>query len=214
MGQIVPPTFINMKNNKGETPMNLFYREHKRSSEKAIEEVNGIANTFIVVATLLITLGISGALTIRTNNISSKSLLFCDQNIWYMIFLLSIGIGVSFCASSLLQFTSVILPSTWRSKGDYVYSRIIRMSIGYLFLYASASFMGLFSTMSGAILVFNFLPAWVFVFIIPLIIIPVIFFVSFSYKALYVSIRLVKEFCQERVDIILSTEHRPLNYLE
>lgn len=201
--KITPPTFKNMKNNDGMTPKELFYEKHKRSSEKAVEEVNGISNTFIVVATLIITLGITGALTIRTNPIGPKSILFCDD-IWYMIFILSIGVGVSFCASSVLLFTSVILPSTWRLIGGYVYSRIIRMTIGYLFLYASALVMGLFSTMSGVILVYDFLPGWVFYSIFPLCVIPAFSFVCFSYYSLYTAARLLRVFFQECAAKILS----------
>lgn len=215
--KITPPTFKNMKNHDGMTPIELFYEKHKRSSEKAVEEVNGISNTFIVVATLIITLGITGALTIRTNPVGPKSILFCDD-IWYMIFILSIGVGVSFCASSVLLFTSVILPSTWRLTGGYVYSRITRMTIGYLFLYASALVMGLFSTMSGVVLVYDFLPGWVFYSIFPLCVMPAFAFVCFSYYSLYIAARLLRVFFQECAAMVLSIMgidyNWPLFYLE
>lgn len=159
--KIVPPALKIMENIKGLTPKELFYREHEELSEKAITELNGSANNYIVVATLLVTLGITAALTIRTNKISKKTPIL-EQEIWYMMFVLSVGFGVCFCVISMLLFTSIIRPSTWRPKGDYVSSHLTRLTFGFLFLYSSVGIMGIYSVISGGILVYSFLPSWVF----------------------------------------------------
>lgn len=203
--KIVPPALKIMENEEGLTPKELFDREHTDLYEKAIIELNGSANTYIVVATLVVTLGITGALTIRTNDNSEKTPIF-KQEIWYMIFLLSVGFGVSLCAISMLLFTSIILPSTWRPTGDYVSSHLTRLTFGFLFLYSSVGIMGIYSVISGGILVYTFLPNWVFYVIVAVIGIAVVLSFVFFYRSLYYfALPVVLTFCQQYAARILST---------
>ncbi|XP_061337472.1 uncharacterized protein LOC133284472 [Gastrolobium bilobum] len=74
--RISPPALRSMENKVGWTPKELFYREHRELTAKAISELNGIASNFLVVGTLIMTLGITGGLTIRTNNIDPKTPIF------------------------------------------------------------------------------------------------------------------------------------------
>lgn len=203
-----------MSNKEGRTPKELFYREHKRASEKAIAELNGIANNFIVVGTLLLTLGITGALTIRTNNIKGDTLIF-KEDIWYVIFIVSVGLGLSLCATSMLLFTSVMLPSTWREKGGggFVNSRLTRMTFGYISIFSSVIVMGVISTISGAMLVYNFLPIWVFCLIGVLCGIPTILYYLLFYYSLYISLLRIRIFFQKNAAKILSKLGIEIDYI-
>ena len=100
-----------------------------------------MTNNFIVVGTLIVTLGKTRALTIRTNNIQGQTPIF-QQKIWYIVFLLSVAFGVSLSAVSMPLFTSVILPAIWKQKHGYVSYQLIRTTCGLLLLYASVGIMG------------------------------------------------------------------------
>ena len=185
-----------MENGEGYTPQELFFKEHRELSEKAVSELYGMTNNFIVVGTLIVTLGITGALTICTNNIQGQTPIF-QQKIWFIIFLLSVAFGVSSSAISMLLFTSVILPATWKQKHGYVTSRLIRTICGLLLLYASVGIMGTFSVISGAVLVYPSFPKWIFCVIAALSGIPVMLsFVIYSHS-LHLLLLFIQAFYEE-----------------
>jgi len=185
------------------TPAEIFYKEHKESSEKAVTEVNGTANTFLVVAALFITLSITAALSIRNNKISENTH-FLSYKKWFKLFILSIGYGVSLCATSMLLLNSIILPSTWTQKRGYVDSRLSRMSFGYLSLYSSFLVLVIISIFSGVILVYSFFPNWVFYVIDLLCVMPITlnFFIFFYPLYFYLVLKLA--FYIRRVTMIMS----------
>lgn len=194
--KIVPPIYKTMENEKLMTPKKVFYMEHKELSEKAITELKGIASNFLVVAALLVSIGMSALLTIKTNNTSGKHLIF-EENIWYIIFLLSVGVGVSLCVVSMHCFTSVILPSSWSPNITCVNSSLARITFGYLFIYASIGILGIFSTISGVILVYTFLPNWIFYVIVACCGISTAMFYVFLYCSLLLTVRLTLALCQK-----------------
>ena len=185
-----------MENREGCTPKELFFREYKELSARAISELNGMAANFIVVGTLIVTLAITGALAIRTNNIRRHTPVF-QQKIWYIIFLLSAAFGESLSAMFMLLFTSVILPAIWKQKHGYVSYQLIRRTCGLLLLYASVGIMGTISIISGAVLVCTFFLKWIFCVIAALISFRrVLSFVICSHS-LHLVVRLILTFCEE-----------------
>jgi len=201
--KIVPPTLKTMENKNGMTPTEIFYKEHKESSEKAVTEVNGTANTFLVVAALFITLSITAALSIRNNKISENTH-FLHYKKWFKLFILSLGYGVSFCATSMLLLNSIILPSTWTQKRGYLNSRLSRMTLGYLSLYSSFLVLVIITIFSGAILVYSFFPNWVFYVIDLLYAIPITLIFFISIYPLYFCLVLKLAFYTRRVTMIMS----------
>ena len=180
MEKIVPPAFKIMENAEGSTPEELFYKKHMDLSEKAVSELNKMANNLLVVGVLIVTLGITGALTIRTNpdqgNPDQGQTLtpIFREKTWYIIFLLSVAFGVSFTAVSMLLFTSVLLPSIWKRNRGFVNSQLTRMICGCLLLYVAVGLKGTISVTSGAVLVYTFFPKWIFCVIAALGGIPLI----------------------------------------
>ncbi|KAK7280605.1 hypothetical protein RJT34_25670 [Clitoria ternatea] len=187
--KVVPAAFRTMKNNDGLTPNELFYVEHKDHSEKALSAMNEMANNFLVVGTLIVTLGITAALTIRTNNVTGPTPMF-KENTWYIIFTLSVAFGVSLCVLSMIFFTSVL--ATWKlSSHGFISSRLARMWTGCLLLYASVGVLGVFALISGVVLVFTFFPRWVFIVIAALIGIPFILSFLIYKNSFFMSVRLM-----------------------
>ncbi|MED6179827.1 hypothetical protein PIB30_004471 [Stylosanthes scabra] len=181
VGKIVPPEFITMQNKEKMTPKDLFHKEHRELTDKALSELNEMANNFLVVATLVVTLGISAALTIRTNNIQGQTPLL-GEKIWYIIFILSVAVGVAAGALSIVFHTSAILRSTWKQRGDPVTSRLIRIVSGDFMLCISMGVMITISCMTGVVLIYNNFPKWAFSVIAVFCVSPVaLVFVAYVY---------------------------------
>ncbi|XP_061337470.1 uncharacterized protein LOC133284470 [Gastrolobium bilobum] len=202
--RIVPPALRSMENKDGRTPKELFYREHKELAEKAISELNGIASNYLVVGTLIMTLGVTGDLTIRTNNIEGRTPYFSVSE-WYIIFAISIALGSGFCLISMFLFTSVLLASTWKTKQCYVRSLLIRVACGYLMLSLSVGTMLTVSAVSGAVLIYSFFPEWVLIVCAALTVIPLILSPLIYNYALHLAAHLTLRVCEEAAIRILST---------
>ncbi|MED6162559.1 hypothetical protein PIB30_071635 [Stylosanthes scabra] len=171
--EIVPSAFERMKNKNGKTPKELFYKEHKQLCGKAINDLNQVANIFLVVGTLIVTIGITAALTIRTNNVEGRTPMF-DENTWYIIFRLSDGIGVSFTMISMLQYISIMLFHSRKQRLDYVCSLQQRLITGNVFLVIALGMLCTLASMSADILVFAFFPKWTFCIIATYCVFPVL----------------------------------------
>ena len=185
-----------MRNKDGWTPRELFYREHKELLEEAVSTLKGMANNFLVVATLVVTLGITGALTIPIKDIDSPHTLVFRKKTWYALFLLSIAIGTFICATSMTFYGSVILPSSWEPKDEYVSLRQRKLIFGNMTLFASLGIM-FTATTSGSILIFDFLPNWVFYLIAGLGFIPLVLSPVVNYGLWVHYVHAVLAFCQK-----------------
>ncbi|XP_027932358.1 uncharacterized protein LOC114188058 isoform X2 [Vigna unguiculata] len=71
--KIVPPAMKTMRNKVGLTPKELFYETHESLHKESISGLQATANTLLVVATLIISLGITGGMTIPIENIHSRN---------------------------------------------------------------------------------------------------------------------------------------------
>ncbi|XP_047154681.1 uncharacterized protein LOC124825964 [Vigna umbellata] len=185
--QIVPPAMKTMRNKGGLTPKEEFYRSHKELHTKSVSGVRGSANTLLVVATLIISLGITGAMTIPIDDIDSTITPMFRKKTWYTLFFVSISIGTYLCASSILFYASIILPTRWKPEHEYVGLVQTKLEFGNMALFSSLGFMFV-AIASGSILIFDFLPNWIFYFIagigcIPLIVHPTLDYGLWTHSA-------------------------------
>ncbi|KAL9321078.1 hypothetical protein ACSQ67_012917 [Phaseolus vulgaris] len=157
--KIVPPSMKRKRNKDGWTPKDLFYETHKELHRESASELKALANTLIVVATLIITLGISVAITIPLNDIDSTLTPIFRKKTWYTIFFVSVGLETSFCAASMLFYASAILPSNMEPKDESIRLQENKVRFGSVTLLISAGFM-LFASIASATLIFEFLSNW------------------------------------------------------
>ncbi|XP_068496731.1 uncharacterized protein [Phaseolus vulgaris] len=157
--KIVPPSMKRKRNKDGWTPKDLFYQTHKELHRESASELKALANTLIVVATLIITLGISVAITIPLNDIDSTLTPIFRKKTWYTIFFVSVGLETSFCAASMLFYASAILPSNMEPKDESIRLQENKVRFGSVTLLISAGFM-LFASIASATLIFEFLSNW------------------------------------------------------
>ncbi|CAJ1961997.1 unnamed protein product [Sphenostylis stenocarpa] len=148
-----------MRNKYGFTPKELFHRSHKELHKESVSELKALANTLILVATLIITVGISVAITIPIKDIDSTDTPIFRKKTWYTIFFVSIGVETCFCASSILFYASAIFPSNMVPKDESVRLKENKVRFGSVSLLVSAGFM-LFASISGATLIFTFMSNW------------------------------------------------------
>ncbi|XLR37737.1 hypothetical protein S83_022397 [Arachis hypogaea] len=173
VASIVPGAFKSMKNVKGRTPEEIFYKKHKELHERAMSEQNETANNFMIIVTLVTTLAITAALTIRTNPVQGPTPIL-KETTWYIIFLLSIVVITTLLVFSMLFFTSVIHSPRKQKMFDQVNARHRKIAIGCLFLFLSIITIT-FTALCAGILIFSFFPKWIFIFIMALASVPLVF---------------------------------------
>ncbi|KAJ1432104.1 PGG domain [Sesbania bispinosa] len=88
-----------MTNSKGLTPVHIYEATHKRYLNEANEKGKGIANSGMVVATLIATIAFAAALTVpgdhKTNNAG------------FIVFMLANAVALFTSSASIISFFSV-----------------------------------------------------------------------------------------------------------
>ncbi|CAJ1961989.1 unnamed protein product [Sphenostylis stenocarpa] len=181
--KIVPHSMKTMRNIKHEkTPEELFYDSHKELHKESISGLQDVANTLLVVATLIISLGISGAMAIPIDNIDGADTPFFKRKIWYSFFFLSIAVGTCFCVSSMFFYASVILPSSWaKPKEESVRLRQTKLVFGNVALFISIGLM-FTALISASVLIFELLSSWILYFTCGLGVVVLIVHLTLDYK--------------------------------
>ncbi|MED6179825.1 hypothetical protein PIB30_004469 [Stylosanthes scabra] len=169
----VPAALKTMRNGKREMPRELFHREHQALYENAISELNGIASNFLIVATLMTTLGITAGLSVPASiKIEEGS---SRKRMWYHTFLLSITIGIFLSNVAIGSFIAAILRSISKQKSGYIRSRLIRIKIGHVLLCIAFGIMTAFSCVSAAVLFYGSSPKWMMYFVAAVYGLPLFF---------------------------------------
>jgi len=163
--KIVPPAMKTMRNKVGLTPKELFYETHESLHKESISGLQATANTLLVVATLIISLGITGGMTIPIENIHSRNTPFFSRKTWYTFLFVSIAFGTCLCVSSMFFYASVILPVCWaKAEEESVRLRQTKLIFGNVSLFASLGLM-FPALISASVLIFEFLSSWILYFI-------------------------------------------------
>ncbi|BAT87226.1 hypothetical protein VIGAN_05057200 [Vigna angularis var. angularis] len=179
--KIVPPAMKTMKNKDGLTPKGLFYLTHEILHKESISGLQTMANTLLVVATLIISLGITGGMTIPIADINHRNTPFFSRKIWYTFFFMSIAFGTCLCVSSMFFYASVILPVCWsKAEEESVRLRQTKLVFGNVSLFASLALM--FPALTcGSVLIFE-LSNWILYFICALGLIILVVHLTLDYN--------------------------------
>jgi len=171
-----------MRNKEGLTPKELFYRRHEELHKESISGLQDVANTLLVVATIVITLGITAGMTVPVEDIDSTRTPFFSKKIWYTFFFLSLAFGTCSCVSSMFFYASVILPACWaKPKDESVRLRQTKLVFGNVSLFASLALM--FSALvCGCILIFEFLSSWILYFMCALGLVVLVVHLTLDYN--------------------------------
>ncbi|BFG34780.1 hypothetical protein CerSpe_210540 [Prunus speciosa] len=173
--KIVQPLSIDMKNNDGKTPRELFTSEHEGLLCKGESWMKNTANSCMLVATIITTVVFSAAFSIPggiADNTGAPKFL---KDTAFLIFAISNGVALFSSSTSMLMFL-YILTSRY-AENDFLKSLPLKLMVGLASLFISmTSMMIAFSTafylschglgfVSDFIFIFAFVPVVLFVFL-------------------------------------------------
>ncbi|GLT52407.1 hypothetical protein SLA2020_257540 [Shorea laevis] len=137
--EIVPQSYHEQKNNNGETPLEVFVREHKDLLKEAEEWGKKTAESSTVVGALIITIMFAVAFTLPGGNDQNTGypILSHKTPIPFMIFMVSDALSLFAASSSVIIFLGIL--TAHHAAEDYrKYSLVIW---GFTFLFISIATM-------------------------------------------------------------------------
>ncbi|GKV12605.1 hypothetical protein SLEP1_g23727 [Rubroshorea leprosula] len=134
VGEIVPRSYHEHKNNNGETPLEVFVREHQDLLKEAEEWVKKTAESSTVIGALIITVMFAVAFTVPGGNESSTGfpILLHKAPIPFKIFMVSDAVSLFTASSSVITFLGIL--TTYRTDEDYHKHSLVIWGITYLFI--------------------------------------------------------------------------------
>ncbi|ESW19993.1 hypothetical protein PHAVU_006G172000 [Phaseolus vulgaris] len=195
--KIVPPAMKTMRNKKGLTPKELFYKRHQVLHKESISGLQTVANTLLVVATIVITLGITAAITVPIEDIDGTRTPFFPRKIWYTFYFLSLAFGTCCCALSMFFYASVILPQYWATpKEASIRLQQTKLILGNISLFVSLGLM-FTAIISGCVLIFEFLSSWIIYFIYALGLVALVVHLKLEFNRWIVVLHSVLAYLEE-----------------
>jgi hypothetical protein len=131
----VPPPYVKMRNSKGETPWDIFTKQHKNLRKDGEKWMKDTANYCMLVATLIATVVFAAAFTVPGGNNQEKGTPIFFKKNWFMVFFISDAIALLSSSTSILTFLS-ILTSRYTEK-DFLESLPGRLVFGLTTLFTS-----------------------------------------------------------------------------
>ncbi|KAH6801455.1 hypothetical protein C2S52_001919 [Perilla frutescens var. hirtella] len=116
---IVPPSCLNMKNKDGHTPKELFSKEHKILLEKSTTWMTNIADSCMLIATLILTVVFGSAFAVPGGYDQNKGVPMLLKNKWFTCFVVFEALTLLLSAWSILSFLQMtMLPF---NEGNFKY---------------------------------------------------------------------------------------------
>ncbi|GKV35989.1 hypothetical protein SLEP1_g44176 [Rubroshorea leprosula] len=120
-------------NHKGETPWQVFTREHKQLLKEAESWMKKTANSYIIVGTLIITIMFAAAFTIPGGNNGKGYPVFSHKRL-FLTYIMSDAISLSAASTSVLTFLGIL-------TYPYTEKDFRKLAIGILMLLISVATM-------------------------------------------------------------------------
>ena len=184
----MPPSYLNMENYTGQTPRDIFTREHQDLQKEGQKWMKATANYCMLVATLITTVVFAAAFTVPGgSNQDTGTPIFLKTNStggsnapqWFRAFFISDAIALISSSSSILIFLSIL--TSRFTEMDFLVSLPSKLVLGLTTLFISI--VGMVVAFSATcFLVFKSEMSWLPIVIITLAIVPIILFVVPHYK--------------------------------
>ncbi|XP_047162039.1 ankyrin repeat-containing protein ITN1-like [Vigna umbellata] len=166
----VPPGLKSMKNKKGKTPVDVFFDEHNQLSKDIKESAKGIANSGMVVATLVATVAFAAALTVPGDK----------NNVWFIVFIVTNAIALFTSSASILSFLTNFISSRFADT-EFVISVHPSLYYGLQLLMISVSTL-VYAFIATSFLIFDHTTKWVSYAVTPMGFSPLLVFILFQSK--------------------------------
>ncbi|KAF5444710.1 hypothetical protein F2P56_033819 [Juglans regia] len=175
---IVPKSYVNEPNEKGETPRDIFVKTHEELQKNGEKWMKDTANSCMLVAALIATVVFPAAFALPGGNNQETGIPIFLEDSYFVVFFISDAIAMSFSSTSILVFLS-ILTSRYTER-DFLNSLPRRLALGLATLLISIVGM-LIAFTSACFLVFKHKSSVPIRIIVVAPIVPISFFVILHY---------------------------------
>ncbi|GLT72089.1 hypothetical protein SLA2020_440500 [Shorea laevis] len=184
--KIMPPSYLNEKNSKGQTPHDIFTETHRDLQRDGEKWMKATANYCMLVATLIATVVFAVAFIVPGENYQENGTpMFLESN-WFMVFFISDVIALLSSSSSILIFLSIF--TSRYTKEDFLKSLPGRLVFGLTALFISI--VGMVVAFSATcFLVYKSKTTRIPILIIALAGVPIILFAKLHYDLWFDIIR-------------------------
>ncbi|XP_052736412.1 ankyrin repeat-containing protein ITN1-like isoform X3 [Vigna angularis] len=166
----VPDELKSMRNKNGKTPIDVFYDEHNQLSKDIKESAKGIADSGMVVATLVASVAFAAALTVPGDK----------GNAWFIVFIVTNAIALFTSSASILSFLTNFTSSRFADT-EFVISLHPSLTFGPELLIISVAAM-VVAFIAASFLIFDCTTKWVSYGVTPMGIFPLLVFILFQSK--------------------------------
>ncbi|XP_062162521.1 ankyrin repeat-containing protein NPR4-like [Alnus glutinosa] len=172
--KIVPRSYVNRKNSKGQTPKEIFIKAHKNLQKDGEKWMKDTSKYCMLVASLIAIVIFVATFTVAgVSKQETGTPIFVKSN-WFMVFFISDAITLCSSSTSIVIFLSILMSRY--TEDDFLKSLPSKLMIGLATLFISmAGMMVAFS--ATFFLVYTSARAWAPVVVITSAIIPIISFV-------------------------------------
>ncbi|XP_062161761.1 uncharacterized protein LOC133868774 isoform X2 [Alnus glutinosa] len=172
--KIVPRSYVNRKNSKGQTPKEIFIKAHKNLQKDGEKWMKDTSKYCMLVATLIaIVIFVAAFTVVGVSNQETGTPVFVRSN-WFMVFFISDAITLCSSSTSIVIFLSILMSRY--TEDDFLKSLPSKLMIGLATLFISmAGMMVAFS--ATFFLVYTSSRPWAPVVVITSASIPIISFV-------------------------------------
>ncbi|KAK9989404.1 hypothetical protein SO802_029643 [Lithocarpus litseifolius] len=177
--KIVPPSYLNMKNSKGQTPGDIFTEKHEHLQKEGKEWMKDTANNCMIVATLITTVVFTAAFTVPGGSNQETGIPILLESIWFTVFFISDAIALLSSSSSILIFLSIL--TSRFTEMDFLVSLPSKLVLGLTTLFISIAGM-LVSFSATCFLVYKSKMVRFPIVITSLAGVPIILFIFLHYK--------------------------------
>ncbi|TKY57104.1 Ankyrin repeat-containing protein [Spatholobus suberectus] len=166
----VPPELRTMRNNQGKIPIDVFYDEHKKLSEEIKASAKGIAESGMLVATLVATVAFAAALTVPGDK----------TNVWFIVFILTNAVALFASSASILSFLSNFTSSRF-ADSKFATSLHPSLILGPTLLIISTVAM-VIAFVAASFLIFDHTSKWVAYVVASMGFFPILLFLLFQFS--------------------------------
>ncbi|WVY91040.1 hypothetical protein V8G54_036554 [Vigna mungo] len=166
----VPDELKSMRNQNGKTPIEVFYDEHNQLSKDIKESAKGIADSGMVVATLVATVAFAAALTVPGDK----------NNAWFILFIFTNAIALFTSSASILSFLTNFISSRFADT-EFVISVHPSLYYGLQLLMISVTTL-VYAFIAASFLIFDHTTKWVSYLVTPMGFFPLLVFILFQHK--------------------------------
>ncbi|KAL8508761.1 hypothetical protein ACS0TY_016108 [Phlomoides rotata] len=170
------------ENYDGKTPKMIFTEEHKRLKEEGEKWMKDTANSYIIVAALIVTVVFAAAITVPGGNDSNSGYPMLIKKEAFIVFAIS-DVGSLFTSiTSLLMFLSIM--TSRYAEEDFLYALPKRLCIGLFTLFLSIILL-MVAFCASTYVVLGRERKWVLILVVALAALPVASFVFLQFPLLW-----------------------------